>query len=142
MRIVCEIDILLLKNYYPLRDQVFTICDWLQIFNKSNQSQPKRMDSGANNVEWLKGRLTYRFKTKISHSLNKLVDEVNAILQNKTEEETQHSIVDKITFEGNEFIQMDKEMKERRATDFKEYLVPKELIKNISKWIEIYLQNQ
>jgi len=38
------------------------------------------MDSGANNVEWLKGRLTYRFKTKISHSLNKLVDEVNAIL--------------------------------------------------------------
>lgn len=142
MRIVCEIDILLLKNYYPLRDQVFTIYDRLQIFNKSNQSQPKRMDSGANNVEWLKGRLTYRFKTKISHSLNKLVDEVNAILQNKTEEETQHSIVDKITFEGNEFIQMDKEMKERRAADFKEYLVPKELIKNISKWIEIYLQNQ
>jgi len=62
------------------------------------------MDSGANNVEWLKGRLTYRFKTKISHSLNKLVDEVNAILQNKTEEDIQHSIVDKITFEGIEFI--------------------------------------
>jgi len=36
---------------------------------------------------------------------------------------------------------MDKEMKDRRASDFKEYLVPKELIKNISRWIEIYLQN-
>lgn len=38
------------------------------------------MDNGANNVEWLKGRLTYRFKTKISHSLNKLVDEIYAMM--------------------------------------------------------------
>jgi len=36
---------------------------------------------------------------------------------------------------------MDIEVKDRRASDFKEYLVPKALIQNISRWIEIYLQN-
>ncbi|CAK71573.1 unnamed protein product (macronuclear) [Paramecium tetraurelia] len=130
MRIVCEIDILMLRHYYHLREQ---------IFNKHNQTASKRMDNNSNQIDWIKGRFQYRFKEKISKMMCKLVDEVKSLLNNKTEDDQQINI-EKLRFLPEELIQLDKELKEKRE-DSSEYLDPYEVCRRIAKLIEMYFRS-
>ncbi|CAD8069270.1 unnamed protein product [Paramecium sonneborni] len=130
MRIVCEIDILMLRHYYQLREQ---------IFNKHNQTTSKRMDNNSNQIDWIKGRFQYRFKEKISKMMCKLVDEVKSLINNKTEDDQQINI-DKLRFQPEELIQLDKELKEKRE-DLQEYLDPYEVCGRIAKLIEMYFRS-
>ncbi|CAD8062274.1 unnamed protein product [Paramecium sonneborni] len=130
MRIVCEIDILMLRHFYHLREQ---------IFNKHNQTSSKRMDSNSNQIDWIKGRFQYRFKEKISKMMCKLVDEVKSLINNKTEDDQQINI-DKLRFQPDELIQLDKELKEKRE-DQQEYLDPYEICLRIAKLIEMYFRS-
>ncbi|CAD8157423.1 unnamed protein product [Paramecium pentaurelia] len=122
MRIVCEIDILMLRHYYQLREQ---------IFNKHNQSTSKRMDNNSNQIDWIKER--------ISKMMCKLVDEVKSLLNNKTEDDQQINI-EKLRFSPEELIQLDKELKEKRE-DSSEYLDPYEVCRRIAKLIEMYFRS-
>ncbi|CAK76230.1 unnamed protein product (macronuclear) [Paramecium tetraurelia] len=130
MRIVCEIDILMMKHYYILRDQ---------IFNKHNQTTLKRMDNNSNQIDWIKGRFQYRFKEKISKMMCKLVDEVKSLLNNKTEDDQQINI-ERLRFQPDELIQLDKEIREK-AYDSQEYLDPYIICGRIAKLIEIYFRS-
>ncbi|CAK64640.1 unnamed protein product (macronuclear) [Paramecium tetraurelia] len=126
IRILCEIDIVMLRHYYLLRKEVF---------KKHNQLFPRKQEKTFDTIAQIKKRFQHHYQNRIAMMLCRLVDEV----RNNLDQEFVVCVVDDIQLIPAELIGLDAKLKQQTIESF-DTCDPIQVYQEITKLIEIYLK--
>ncbi|CAD8101487.1 unnamed protein product [Paramecium primaurelia] len=128
MRILCQIDILMLRHYYLLRKEVF---------KKHNQLFLKQQEKNINNnIVQIKKRFQHHYQDKIAMMLCKLLDEV----KNKEDKEFIENNINDVQFIPAELIELDIKLKQQPIESL-DYCDPLQVYQEITKLLEMFLKS-
>ncbi|CAD8206021.1 unnamed protein product [Paramecium pentaurelia] len=128
MRILCQIDILMLRHYYLLRKEVF---------KKHNQLFLKQQEKNINNnILQIKKRFQHHYQDKIAMMLCKLLDEV----RNKEDKEFIENNINDVQFIPAELIELDIKLKQQPIESL-DYCDPLQVYQEITKLLEMFLKS-